>query len=70
MARITCLRPRRNFRFSRALRHLARRLSAEATNREFSPQKRGQRADAMFDWPDGLGTPQFWRRAPAGRNRA
>ena len=47
---------------------LARRLSAEKREAEVSRETWAQ-ADAMFDWPDGLSTAQFWR-APAGHSRA
>ena len=68
MAHVTCLQQQRNFDFLVPFVTLARRLSAEKHEAEVS-RKPWAQADAMFDWPDGLSTAQFWR-APAGHSRA
>ena len=68
MAHVTCLQQQRNFDFLVPFVTLARRLSAEKREAEVSRETWAQ-ADAMFDWPDGLSTAQFWR-APAGHSRA
>ena len=68
MAHVTCLQQQRNFDFLVPFVTLARRLSAEKHEAEVSRETWAQ-ADAMFDWPDGLSTAQFWR-APAVHSRA
>ena len=68
MAHVTCLQQQRNFDFLVPFVTLARRLSAEKREAEVS-RETWEQADAMFDWPDGLSTAQFWR-APAGHSRA
>ena len=60
MAHITCLQQQRNFDYLMPFVTLARELAAEKNETDISPATWSE-ADALFHWPDGVGTAEFWR---------
>lgn len=60
MAHITCLQQQRNFDYLVPFVSLARVLAQENDELTISPATWKQ-ADAMFNWPDGVSTTEFWR---------
>lgn len=60
MAHITCLQQQRNFDYLMPFVTLARELAAEKNETNISPAA-WSKADALFHWPDGVGTAEFWR---------
>ena len=60
MAHVTCLQQQRNFDYLMPFVTLARELAAEKNETDISPATWSE-ADALFHWPDGVGTAEFWR---------
>ena len=60
MAHITCLQQQRNFDYLMPFVTLARELAAEKNETDISPATWSE-ADALFHWPDSVGTAEFWR---------
>ena len=61
MAHITSLQQQRNFDYLMPFVTLARELAAEKNETDISPATWSE-ADALFHWPDGVGTAEFWRK--------